>query len=792
MNAYSIFLEFMPPRIQKTLEKEISEIMIVNNRKLAPYIEAVNFSSQNIDQRKLGNILGIFEIKDTSEDSAYIVNFLASVAKKTYFASHHKTALESFEATLYRLNLSLSEVAKHGNINWIGKIDAVLCSMDDKEIHFSVSGGAKVLLLRDDRLTEISSGLSPKDEGVNPIKTFTDIASGRIEDGDKFIITTDDISHIFSIEDLEKHALSFEKNEFLRFLKTALINELDVAGTIIIDVKGKIIETKQIPAKKQEDEEKIIGQSINAFSNKTFEEVAANKQATIEEVTQSDTTENNNEYTHEKTGHIYIKDSEENYEPAPDNNLEKFTLGLKERISNFYFWLKDHYLNKGSYRIKKSLSPSLSGIKEKTGFFLKNTISEKTSSIFSSIKKVSSNNFITIGNFLKKIIPEKSQDIEVEIENNQREIKTNRFKKVKETVSNLLPGKKMVSGLSAPTENAYHRETQNINRRNNLLTPKFKKVIPDFSKISKIFSSMSRKNKLYVLGIIAAIIIVPLVKIKFFDKKEEIVNEIKEEASQDEMAVNPSSDQYVDAEKLYFGENIIGVVSLEEDTFVISKDKITELIDGNMNDYPLPDYAKGATYFSFMEDLNLIFTINDQKKLSSFSPISRKFVENNIDIPENSEVTAIGTYLTYIYLVDSKNNQIYRYPRAEGGFGEKIDWLKEDIPLENITSMSIDENIYLIQNGTPLKLSRGEKEDFNLSKDENSNIEELFTNEELEFIYAIDKQNGEIIKFGKDGSLVSYRSNQEILKANNLWVNKSSGDYLYFSTASEIFKIKKP
>ena len=133
-----LFLEFMPPRKQKKLEKQISEIMIVNNRKLTPYIEAVNFSSRNIDQRKLGNILGIFEIKDTSEDSAYIVNFLASVAKKTYFASHHKNALESFEATLYRLNLSLSEIAKHGNINWIGKIDAVLCAIDEKEIHFPV------------------------------------------------------------------------------------------------------------------------------------------------------------------------------------------------------------------------------------------------------------------------------------------------------------------------------------------------------------------------------------------------------------------------------------------------------------------------------------------------------------------------------------------------------------------------------------------------------------------------------------------------------------------------------
>jgi hypothetical protein len=783
----------MSQKKQEILEKEISEIMIVGNRKLAPYIEAVNFSSQNIDQRKLGTILGIFEIKDTSEDSAYIVNFLASVAKKTYFASHHKTALESFEATLYRLNLSLSEVAKHGNVNWIGKIDAVICSIDDKEIHFSVSGDAKVLLLRDGNLTEISSGLSPKDEAVNPIKTFTDIASGKLEGNDKLIITTDDISHVFTLKELETHSLSFAKKDFLRFLKTALVNELDIAGTIVVDVNKKIIENKQVaPQKNKVDEEKLIEQNINAFSNKTFAEVSSNKQATIEEVTEADPEKNDNEYTHEKTGHIYIKDPEENYKPEADNNIKKLTFNCKEGIFKFCFWIKDRYLKKGNYLIKKNISSGISSVKEQTGHFFKDTFIGSATKLLKSIGSLIHNVFISTGNSIKKIIPEKSKEIDVEIENNIQESKKNKLAKMKKAVTSMFPGKGSVSGITASEKPMFEKNIEPISRQPKFSLSFLKKIIPNFSKIIRVFSRMSRKNKLYILGVVLFILVTPIFIIKIQNKKNEIITEVNEDKNhREEMAVNPSSDKYIDAEKIYFGENILGVITFGESILIISEDKIVKSHNGEILEYSLPEPAKGARAFSFMEDLNLIFLINGNKQITSFSPISGKFSENSIDIPGDAEINAIGTYLTYIYLVDSKNNQIYRYPRAEGGFGEKADWLKDTANFENITSMAIDENIYLIQNGDLSRFSRGKREEFNLAKDGDSNIEELYTNDDLGFIYAIDKQNGELIKFGKDGSLKTHHSNQELLRATSLWTDTDS-EWSYFSTENEIFKIKTP
>ena len=97
-----------------------------------------------------------------------------------------------------------------------------------------------------------------------------------------------------------------------------------------------------------------------------------------------------------------------------------------------------------------------------------------------------------------------------------------------------------------------------------------------------------------------------------------------------------------------------------------------------------------------MNDLNLIFLINEKHQIISFAPANQKFVASNISFPDNLKIATTGSYLTYLYAVDKNQNQIYRYPRAEGGFGEKIDWLKDTLDLKDISSMAISENVYLV------------------------------------------------------------------------------------------------
>jgi len=154
------------------------------------------------------------------------------------------------------------------------------------------------------------------------------------------------------------------------------------------------------------------------------------------------------------------------------------------------------------------------------------------------------------------------------------------------------------------------------------------------------------------------------------------------------------------------------------------------------------------------------------------------------------KIGRIGTYLTYLYLLDSQNNKIYRYPRAEGGFGNKVDWLKEDIDLKNVSGMAIDENIYLADGGKIIKLFRGKKQEFNLEQSATPiRFNKIFTNTDTDNIYVLDNPNGRVIKFGKSGEIISQYYNDKLKNALEFAVDEKNNK-AYFTTSSELDAIE--
>ncbi len=304
--------------------------------------------------------------------------------------------------------------------------------------------------------------------------------------------------------------------------------------------------------------------------------------------------------------------------------------------------------------------------------------------------------------------------------------------------------------------------------------------MPDFGKIKGIFSSLGKKQKIYTLIIIAAILIVPFAFLKIqsamnakpvVQQPEEKIPDAKEIFSQEKNIV------FLDnIETIASIQNPLNITNLNGRIIAISQDKIiTREGNGEIKEFSWPQNFGTPQEISPMSDLNLALIYTSQNKVISFLSATSQFSENKIGIPENSKITGAGTYLTYLYLLDSGNNQIYRYPRAEGGFGDKTNWLKDTINLENSCCVVIDENVYLVNQGAVLKLFKGQKQEFNL---ENTNIpfalDGIFTNSEIQNIYALDKSNGRIIKFSKDGTIASQYFHEDIKKATGFTADEKN------------------
>jgi len=816
----------MPAKKQIKIDTDIKEIVVVNNKKLAPYIEIVNFSSRNIDQKKLGTVLGIFEIKDLSEDSAYIVNFLSSVAKKTYFASHQKNADESFESALAKVNLSLAEIANQGNVNWIGKIDAVMCSIFENQINFSVSGDAKVLLLRGGQLSEISANLSPKDEAVNPLKTFTDIASGKLEIGDKLILTTDDISHIFTLEDLEKNANSFSEKDFSQFLKTALINELDIAGTIVVDAKEHLAEKPQpinqkIPAQKKLDTDST---DINLFSNSAFtKEKSAPKNPPVQNPKPlPEKKEESKDYTNQQTGHIYISDSGENYSAPAENKFDEWLEISKEKMSDLGFWIKETYIRKINYKIKKQVSQYSQKIKSQPEPIEKPAPTPKAvpappkvqptpiPKIVSAPPKIKPAPIRKNSSVLLQIKPEpiaspakEKTILPPKIKNNSQKICQKIPPKVFPPLETRKPLGSFVNREKLSEKICAHKIA--IKNQNHILKEKLlwlldkiftllkklakniwqlrHKIAPQISLAKRMFLKMNPKMRIISILILAFIFIAPFF---FFgnNSQETITSEIKTDETSAQ--INPATEFHKDAAEILGEKNLIGFFALNSYKFAIGKNKIIDL--DSQKEHPYPENFRDAKLYSFMSDLNMLFLLDDKNQIISFSPISLKFKEESIELNDDFKIEAIASYLTYLYLADSNNKQIYRYPRAEDGFGIRTNWLRDDISFDEITGMAIDGNVYLARKDSVSKLFNRKTEVFNLEKDSDSTINDIFTSDELSSIYILDNLNGEITKYNKDGQKESFFSNQELTGASKIWIDEKNST-AYFTTDSGLFRI---
>jgi hypothetical protein len=707
------------------LENSISNILVVNKLKSKPFIEAFEYQAENISLQSLGTLLGFFKIKDSSEDSAYIVNFLTSVLKKEYYSNSKRGVNNSFDAALHKVNLALAELAKHGNIKWLGNLDAAICVLEKTNLHFSVSGKSKILLLRNKNLLDISEGFEISGE-PNPLKTFVDVSSGHLENLDKLLITSDDIFQVFSLNELKKASSRFTKDNFVQFIQTALVNEKELAVTFVVDM----FKAEEAAIKKPKEKKNKYYQ--NAFSEKTFQEQRSDTAKIFPPEIKLN--EEKEEYTDEKTGHIYVQD-----QTSAENN---------QKSSNQHWFF-----------IKEKLSD--------VPYFFKKT----SKKIISTSKK----SFYTLKDYSSKIKfdwPKRKPPVQKSEKNASEAI----FSDPQKIVPNVFFHK--FNSL----EFYFKKNLSKISQRSKWAIPYLRKfflaIIPSFSKIKNYFRLLDRLQKLSSLAIVLLIIILPMLFLRF-KNQEKIAQENKSIADMNiiqEPALQEKNITSLSAEKdLSPSLNSLKIIRTADSVIIVSGEKIIVWQEGGGKEFPIPQNFGVPVAAGWMNDLKLAFILTDQNKIVSFSPVSSKFQENKIDIPAESKISFIGTYLTYLYLADTKNSQIYRYPRAEGGFGNKVNWLKDQTDLSNVTNMAVDENIYLANNNQLSQFFKGKRQDFNLEKTLSPlNIDSIYLDIETGNIYVLDKKNKRIAKFDKSGALLKNYTADFLKEARNFSIDENN------------------
>lgn len=901
--------------VLKELEKTISPVLVVNNSSLKPYVELFNYSPENVYQQPLGSLVGFFEIKEYSDDSAYIVNFLTSVLKKEYYINPKRGVSESLDSALHKVNLALSELVKHGNIEWLGKLNAAICVLEKNSAHFSVTGTAKIFLYRNTILSEVSEDLASDSPEPHPLKTFVNVSSGRLEENDRLIITPEDIFHILSVAEIRKNLQRLEGEKFVQFLKTALSNQLEMISTIVVEMKEE--EEATAPLKIINGKTKI-SQAANAFSGKTFEDARFPVPETGQNEKETEEFEENPEYTDKKTGHIYVQGEANDSEETGQAHL--YWDITKEKIAQMWYAYRSNMRQRISiYKMKLEKKREIARTEKERLKQIAEEEKKKQQEIKAAeakerekqkeIQKKEHEQFLAQQKELEKqekekrelerqeqerLDKEKREKEKLELENQKIEeqkalaaqLEAERLEKEKEnqkTSVQDLPqeepelsfkeklaraiaeeGKSSVASIvdlraqkKSAEEIFSEIEEEKIGdfedeivreKRQEVSRPfseyaskasealkkylasafqlisngtqkitekiKFKKgiteiekeiatehqesiFVPHFSKIKNLFASFSMKQKLSAIFVVFLIIIVPVFINKWINSTAqpsitEVQNAVIEQPKSSAVLASEKNINLAPEKKMVLSENdLVSTLVTNSNLVAITKTDVVSISDdGQQTKFPLPAESGTALRATFMKDLSLVFILTDKNKIVSFSPVSNKFADNSISLPENSSALLIGTYMTYMYVLDPKSNQIHRYPRAAGGFGEKTSWLKDTASLSDALDVTLDDNIYVAQNSKVLKFFKGKLQDFNLEKSATpAKFDRICTNIDSESLYALDKENGRIIKYSKaDGSITKQYYDEELKNGISISIDESKNN-AYVATPNQLIAI---
>lgn len=831
----------------KELEKKISPVLVVNNGSLKPYVESFQYFPENVYQQPLGILSGFFEIKEYSEDSAYIVNFLNSVLKKEYYINPKRPVTESLDSALHKVNVALSELAKHGNVNWLGKLDGAVCIFEKNNLHFSVAGDAKVLLYRNQAFNDISEGLASDPADPHPLKTFVNVSSGRLENRDKLLITSDDIFHILTLPQLAKNVQRFSEEKFVQFLRTALSNELEMASVIVVDMAQRKAQSKKaVMAAVPESEEK---EPVNVFSREAFSRTQAEPLAAAIEEKQDQPAGQESGYTDKKTGHIYIQgQSDENPEPSP---WQAYLGTFKDYAADFAYEAKKQ-LRRKSVAAKKTLALLRNGMALKLAEIRKARTEKKDSEKLKKeaqeeadlpesavgterhipVMQIEDPSLETIpeaeipGQFETEpepVAPSETKPPESERKLTLAEkISAARQELVQEIpirqtwgIASLLDEDELNIGKKGPsvkkraleagsralsTLSAYKGGTASAGISKTLKDAfsradfrNLKKAVPDFQKTRQLFGRFSRKQKLAIIAILSAMILFPLLAGKLLGGQKE-APAIEVALPEPTLAETLAKDRHIQldakASRLTASSGSASLLLFQDAPYAVTETEVISLSEEKPEGFAIP-LAQGekVSGSAFMQDLGLILILTDKRKVFSFSPVSEQFKENSISIPESALLDFAATYLTYMYLVDPSAGQIYRYPRAEGGFGEKADWLRNSVPLTGISSLTIDDSIYFVKENKINKLFKGQAESIIFENSETPvEYTDIFTTIDLDNLYALDAKNARLITYAKTGEIVKQYFNESLKGATGLVVSEKSGT-AYVKTKDGVVKL---
>lgn len=157
-------------------------------------------------EEHLGYLFAAAETEDRGGVGKELLDLVIAAVQNEYYRDSSRSCVHSFELALHQANLILHDSAERGVKDWMGYFNVAIGVLSGEQLHVSVAGEASCWLTRKGVITNVSEGLSHLPI-TNPLRAFSQVASGELKVRDTIFFTTANFEAAFRPQDAARFTI---------------------------------------------------------------------------------------------------------------------------------------------------------------------------------------------------------------------------------------------------------------------------------------------------------------------------------------------------------------------------------------------------------------------------------------------------------------------------------------------------------------------------------------------------------------------------------------------------------
>lgn len=252
---------------------------------------------------------------------------------------------------------------------------------------------------------------------------------------------------------------------------------------------------------------------------------------------------------------------------------------------------------------------------------------------------------------------------------------------------------------------------------------------------------------------------------------------------------------FVDLKTKKADAKAIGLVSLNDNLYAFGYNTMFEIILDQVLDPKKIDDTEIVLAGATMEDQKVIAMLTQSGRVMEFENGVMRFA-NTEDNAWKTGGVDIAAYGKNIYILNPKNNQIYKYSRLRAKYSAAMEY-NSDANIQDGISFAIEGDIYVLKKGGDIvRIYKSKAQPFKIEDlaVDISEATQIYTSPDLDNLYLLDTKNKRVVVLTKpgEGQIVSKYYGQivfdKLSDVQDLYVEKGEKK-LYLMTSQEIYKV---